>query len=75
MNNKIEIFKNEDLKLQVRAIQNEDGSISISAEDTAIVFGWCREKNGKIYVMWDRINNFCKETLENNARLMQQLLA
>lgn len=61
MQNQIEIFKNEELKLQVRTIQNEDGSISINAEDTAIGFGWCREKNGKIYVMWDRINNFCNE--------------
>ena len=47
MNNQIETFNNEELKLQVRTIQNEDGSISISAEDTAIGFGWCREKNGK----------------------------
>ena len=61
LNNKIEIFKNEDLKLQVKTIKNEDGSISINVEDTAIGFGWCREKNGKIYVMWDRINNFCNE--------------
>ena len=58
MNNKIEIFKNEDLKLQVRTIQNEDGSISVNAEDTAIGFGWIREKSGKEYVMWDRFNGF-----------------
>ena len=25
--------------------------------------------------MFNKINNFCKQTLENNARLMQQLLA
>ena len=25
--------------------------------------------------MFNRINNFCKQVLENNARLMQQLLA
>ena len=61
MNNQIEVFNNEELKLQVKTIKNEDGSISINAEDTAIGFGWCREKNGKIYVMWDRINNFCNE--------------
>ena len=42
MNNQIEIFNNEELKLQVRTIQNEDGSISISAEDTAIGFGWVK---------------------------------
>ena len=61
MNNKIEIFKNEDLKLQVRAIQNEDGSISISAEDTAIGFGFTQVKNRKTYVRWETINGYCKE--------------
>ena len=58
MQNQIEIFKNEELKLQVRTIQNEDGSISVNAEDTAIGFGWIREKSGKEYVMWDRFNGF-----------------
>lgn len=33
----------------------------MNAEDTAIGFGWNREKNGKQYVMWDRINSFCAE--------------
>lgn len=61
MNNKIEIFKNEDLKLKVRAIQNEDGSISISAEDTAIGFGFTQVKNRKTYVRWETINGYCKE--------------
>lgn len=65
MNKEIEIFKNEELKLQVRTIQNDDGSISVNAEDTAIGFGWCRteNKNGKEYksVMWSRMNNFCNE--------------
>ncbi len=61
MNNQIKIFKNEELKLQIRAIQNEDGSISLNAEDTAIGFGWIREKNGKEYVMWDRFNGFLND--------------
>ena len=59
------MFNNEELKLKVRAIQNEDGSISISAEDTAIGFGWTQtqNKNGKEYisVRWERINNFSSE--------------
>lgn len=59
--NELQIFNNEELKLKVRAIQNEDGSISINAEDTAIGFGWTQEKNGKIYVKWERLNSFCKE--------------
>lgn len=37
--NDLKIFNNEELQLQVRTIQNEDGSISINAEDTAIGFG------------------------------------
>ena len=62
MNKEIEIFKNEDLKLQVRAIQNEDGSISISAEDTARGFGFTTvAKSGNEVVRWARVNDYCKE--------------
>lgn len=61
----LQIFRNEKLGLQVRAILNEDGSISVNAEDTAIGFGWYRveEKNGKQYksIMWARMNGYCKE--------------
>lgn len=61
----VSVFRNEELDLYMRTILNEDGSISVNAEDTAIGFGWCREevKNGKRYfsVMWSRINKFCKE--------------
>lgn len=39
MNKKIQFFKNERLNLSARAIQNEDGSISIDAEDSAIGLG------------------------------------
>lgn len=63
--NELQIFNNEKLKLKVRAIQNDDGSISINAEDTAIGFGWSRaeNKNGKEYhsIMWSRMNGFLKE--------------
>ena len=65
MTNKLEIFKNEELKLQVRAFLNPDGSISINAEDTAIGFGWFKSelKNGKEYISirWKRMNDFSKE--------------
>ena len=57
----IKIFSNDELGLQVRAIMNDDGSISISAEDTAIGFGWTQEKNGKIYPKWERMNGYCNE--------------
>lgn len=59
--NEIQEFVNEKLNLKVRCIQNDDGSISMNAEDTAIGFGWCREKNYKMYIMWDRFNGFCRE--------------
>lgn len=63
--NEIQLFKNKELDLQVRTILNEDGSISVNAEDTAIGFGWSRTelKNGKEYmsIMWARMNEYCKE--------------
>lgn len=65
MKNGVKIFENKDMGLQARTILNEDGSISVSTEDTAIGFGWCRTelKNGKEYtsVMWSRMNGYCKE--------------
>ena len=57
----MQVFESDELGLQVRTILNDDGSISVSAEDTAIGFGWTQEKNGKMYVKWERINGFCKE--------------
>lgn len=59
--NEIKIFKNSELGFRARTLLNPDGSISVNAEDTAIGFGWTREKNGKEYVMWDRLNGFCEE--------------
>lgn len=53
-------FVNENNGMSIRTILNKDGSVSMNAEDTAIGFGWNREKSGKNYVMWDRFNNFCK---------------
>lgn len=57
----IQVFDNVELGLKMRTISNEDGSISVNAEDTAIGFGWAREKNGKIYPKWDRMNGYIKE--------------
>ena len=59
--NELQIFENETLGLKVRTILNDDGSISVNAEDTAIGFGWTQEKNGVTYVKWERINGYCKE--------------
>lgn len=57
----LKIFNNEELGLRVRTLPNPDGSISISAEDAAIGFGWTQEKNGKVYVRWETVNGYCKE--------------
>lgn len=59
--NELIVFKNEELGLQARTITNEDGSISINAEDAAIGFGWYELKDGKRYTKWRRINKYCKE--------------
>lgn len=63
--NELQIFNNEELKLKVRAIQNEDGSISINAEDAAVGFGWIKTeiKNGRGYssIRWERMNSFSAE--------------
>lgn len=62
--NEMQIFQNDEVG-KVRLMENEDGSISISAEDTAMGFGWYRteNKNGKKYtsIMWARMNGFCRE--------------
>lgn len=57
----VQLFINEDLGLEVRAITNSDGSISVNAEDTAIGFGFTQIKNRKTYVRWETMNSYCEE--------------
>ena len=45
--NNLMIFENKELGMDVRAIKNKDGSISINAEDTARGFGFTQIKNKK----------------------------
>lgn len=59
--NDLRIFNNDELKISVRTILNDDGSISINAEDTAIGFGWTQDKNGKSYVRWETFNGYCSD--------------
>lgn len=63
--NELQVFNNEELGLEVRTMLNEDGSISVNAEDTARGFGWTQIqiKNGKKYisVRWERMNDFSAE--------------
>lgn len=65
INNEIQEFENQELGFKVRCIKNEDGSISMNAEDTAIGFGWSRteNRNGKEYksVRWATVNEYCNE--------------
>lgn len=55
------MFNNENLNLRVRTVLNEDGSISINAEDTAIGFGWTQLKDNKLYIRWETLNHYLKE--------------
>lgn len=55
---KIQLFNNDNLKIKVRAIKNDDGSISVNAEDVARGFGWIQNKNNKEYIKWERINGY-----------------
>ncbi|MDM0998653.1 ORF6C domain-containing protein [Clostridium perfringens] len=55
------VFENKELDVEVRTIKNEDGSISINAEDAALGFGWYQIKNNKRYVKWERVNSFISE--------------
>lgn len=61
------IFKSNELGINVRTIKNDDGSISINAEDTARGFGWVdnskRATSGARLskVRWSRMNGFIKE--------------
>ena len=66
--NNLMILKNEDLGIDVRKIKNEDGSISINAEDAALGFGWYQIKNNKRYVKWERVNGFISE-FENSPQV------
>lgn len=63
--NELQVFSNDELNLKARTILNEDGSISVNAEDTAIGFGWTQNqtKNGKQYtsIRWETLNGYCEE--------------
>lgn len=63
--NDLKVFKNAETGIQVRVMENEDGSISINAEDTARGFGWTQtqNKNGKQYtsIRWETLNGYCSD--------------
>ena len=45
----------------VRGYINQEGTAFLNLEDVARGLGFEREKNGKMYVMWDRVNKYLKE--------------
>lgn len=60
--NDLKIFNNEELGISVRTMLNDDGSISINAEDTAIGFGWTTvARSGNEVVRWSRMNQYSTE--------------
>ena len=59
MNDNVILWEKDEMK--IRTIQYEDGSIGVSAEDTAKGFGFTQIKNGKEYIRWETINEYLKE--------------
>jgi prophage antirepressor-like protein len=52
----IQVFNYNDVELPVRT--NNDGSIEFDAEQAAIGFGICLEKQGVKYVRWERVRKY-----------------
>lgn len=59
--NQIETFSNTELKINVRTIKFEDGTIGINVEDAAKGFGFVQIKNNKEYVRLERLNSYIEE--------------
>lgn len=60
--NELRVFNNSELGMTVRTVINDDGSISINAEDAAIGFGWTTvAKSGNEVVRWARVNEYCEQ--------------
>ncbi|MBS6006894.1 MAG: hypothetical protein KIB43_08015 [Clostridium baratii] len=59
INNQIKIFEKDNFRVQTKI--ESDGSIGISAKDTAIGFGLTQIKNDKEYIRWVTLNKYLKE--------------
>ena len=58
----------------VRGYIDEKGTAFLNLEDVARGLGFEREKNGKMYVMWDRVNKYLEElsfhtSVENKLKM------
>lgn len=59
--NEMKLFNNNELKLDIRVIKNDDGSISVNLEDAAKGLGFTQIKNQKEYIKWERVSSYLKE--------------
>lgn len=60
--NELQIFKNQNLNLEIRAVKNEDGSISVNLEDTARGLGFTTvATSGNEVVRWARVRKYLEE--------------
>ena len=60
--NKLSTVRNDELNLQIRAVENEDGSISVNLEDAASGLGFTTvATSGNVVVRWNRVNQYLKE--------------
>ena len=61
----VQEFENTELGFKVRCIKNDDGSISMNAEDTVVGFGLIQKqiKKGKEYtsIRWETFNSYCRD--------------
>lgn len=60
--NELQIFKNKNLNLEIRAVKNDDGSISVNLEDVARGLGFTQiAKSGNEVVRWERVRKYLNE--------------
>lgn len=60
--NELQIFKNQNLNLEIRAVKNDDGSISVNLEDAARGLGFTQiAKSGNEVVRWERVRKYLNE--------------
>lgn len=61
----LQLFKNEDLELQIRAVKNEDGNISVNLEDVARGLGFVDNSklnsHGENYIRWNTVKKYLCE--------------
>lgn len=63
--NELQIFKNQNLNLEIRAVKNDDGSISVSLEDAARGLGFVDKSksatSGESYIRWNTVKKYLEQ--------------